>query len=487
MAPVLYLICIFLPILVGTGILIFRFRSSAALKTVAVGGVCAASAAALAALISGTGETLLMLRFSNTLSVVFRPDDAGRFFLGIIAALWPLTALYSCSYMEGSDHLPLFFGFFCISYGITAGIALAGNLFTMYVFYELLTLTTVPLVIHPLTRDAIRAAKIYFIYCMGGAALGFASMLFLLSNGAGGMFLAGGTLSAHPYDPNITCLFYLLGFIGFGVKAAVFPLHAWLPEVSVAPTPVTALLHAVAVVKAGAFAVMRLTYNSFGTALLSGTWAQYAVMMLSAFTIFYGASKAVKEIHFKRRLVYSTVANLSYILFAFSLMTPSGQQAGLLHMAAHACTKILAFFCAGAVLHFNGRPMIAELEGIGRKMPVTFACFTCAALSLTGIPPFTGFVSKWHILTASVGLGSVYPYIGTALLLAAALLSAIYMFTVVLHAWFPGSGFSPSSVENVTEADWRMLVPMIILAVGTLLCGVFSEPIVRAAAAAAGL
>ena len=131
--------------------------------------------------------------------------------------------------------------------------------------------------------------------------------------------------------------------------------------------------------------------------------------------------------------------------------------------------------------------MIAELEGIGRKMPVTFACFTCAALSLTGIPPFTGFVSKWHILTDSVGLGSVYPYIGTALLLAAALLSAIYMFTVVLHAWFPGSGFSPSSVENVTEADWRMLVPMIILAVGTLLCGVFSEPIVRAAAAAAGL
>ncbi len=487
MAPIFYLICIFLPVVAGFGILIFRHLPAAALRIITVAGVCAASAAAFGLLISGSGGTFLLLRFSNTLSILFRLDASGRFFLGIVAALWPLTALYACSYMDGSGHLPLFFSFFCISYGITAGIALAGNLFTMYVFYELLTLTTVPLVIHPLTYDAIRAAKIYFVYCMGGAALGFASMLFLLSNGAGGMFLPGGTLSAHPYDPNITCLFYLLGFIGFGVKAAVFPLHAWLPEVSVAPTPVTALLHAVAVVKAGAFAVMRLTYNSFGTALLSGTWAQYAVMMLSAFTIFYGASKAVKEIHFKRRLVYSTVANLSYILFAFSLMTPSGHQAGLLHMSAHACTKILAFFCAGAVLHFNGRSMISELEGIGRKMPVTFACFTCAALSLTGIPPFTGFVSKWHILSASADLGSVYPYIGTALLLAAALLTAVYMFPVVVHAWFPGTGFSPSSLGDVNEADWRMLLPMILLALGTLLCGMFGGPIVRAAAAAAGI
>ena len=487
MATVFYLICIILPILSGAAILIFRFRSARALKILALAGICLSSAAAFAAMIIGTDETILILPFSNTLSIVFRPDASGRFFLTIVAALWPLTALYACSYMEGSGHLPLFFGFFCISYGVTAAIALAGNLFTMYVFYELLTLSTVPLVIHPLTRDAIRAAKIYFVYCMGGAALGFASMLFLLSNGAGGLFIPGGTLSSHPYHPNITCLFYLLGFIGFGVKAAIFPLHAWLPEVSVAPTPVTALLHAVAVVKAGAFAVMRLTYNSFGTALLSGTWAQYAVMMLSAFTIFYGASKAVKEIHFKRRLVYSTVANLSYILFAFSLMTPAGQQAGLLHMAAHACTKILAFFCAGAVLHFNNRTMIADLEGIGRKMPVTFACFTCAALSLTGIPPFIGFVSKWHILTAAAGLGSVYPYIGTALLLAAALLAAIYMFTVVVHVWFPKKGFSSSSVENVREADWRMLVPMILLAAGTILLGVFCGPIVSAAAVAAGM
>ncbi|MBQ6425600.1 MAG: proton-conducting membrane transporter [Clostridia bacterium] len=487
MARLLYLICIFLPLLSGTAILIFRFRSARALKILTVACICAASAAAFAVLSADIRETVVFLPFSRTLSIVFRLDGAGRFFLGIVAALWPMTALYACSYMDGSSHLPLFFGFFCISYGITAGIALAGNLFTMYVFYELLTLSTVPLVIHPLTRDAIRAAKIYFVYCMGGAALGFASMLFLLSNGAGGMFVPGGTLSSHPYGTDITCLFYLLGFLGFGVKAAIFPLYAWLPEVSVAPTPVTALLHAVAVVKAGAFAVMRLTYNSYGTALLSGTWAQYTVMMLSAFTIFFGASRAVKAIHFKRRLVYSTVANLSYILFAFSLMTPAGQQAGLLHMAAHACTKILAFFCAGAVLHFNGLTMIGELEGIGKKMPVTFACFTCAALSLTGIPPFTGFVSKWHILTAAAGLGSVYAYIGTAFLLAGALLSAVYMFTVVLHAWFPGSGFSGLSVEHVREADWRMLLPMILLAAGTLLCGVFSGPIVSAAAAAAGM
>ena len=226
MARLLYLICIFLPLLSGTAILIFRFRSARALKILTVACICAASAAAFAVLSADIREAVVFLPFSRTLSIVFRLDGAGRFFLGIVAALWPMTALYACSYMDGSSHLPLFFGFFCISYGITAGIALAGNLFTMYVFYELLTLSTVPLVIHPLTRDAIRAAKIYFVYCMGGAALGFASMLFLLSNGAGGMFVPGGTLSSHPYGTDITCLFYLLGFLGFGVKAAIFPLYA---------------------------------------------------------------------------------------------------------------------------------------------------------------------------------------------------------------------------------------------------------------------
>ena len=432
-------------------------------------------------------DSFTAVTLTKELTLTLRFDGLGRFFAGIVATLWPLTVLYAWEYMKHEERQTAFFTFFTMTYGVTLGVAMSANLFTMYAFYELLTLATVPLVMHPMTRRAVRAAKTYFSFSLGGAALAFTSIMYLIGNGYGENFRFGGFLeSGYGGSENLMLVFYTLGFLGFGVKAALCPFHVWLPKASVAPTPVTALLHAVAVVKSGVFAVIRLTWYAYGTGVLSGTWAQKFVMALAIFTIFFGATKAVKEQHWKRRLAYSTVANLSYILFGVSMMTQAGLTAGLLHMAFHAEIKILAFFCAGAVLHSTGREYLSQLSGLGKKMPITFGCFAVSALALTGIPPFSGFVSKWHLLTAAADTQNGLAYLGAGVLLFGALLTAMYMFTVVCRAFFPCAGSEDEKLPAEREVSWRMTVPMTILAAGILLTGLFAQPIVNAALAIAG-
>ena len=428
-----------------------------------------------------------LISFAKDLDVAFRFDGLGRFFAGIVATLWPLTVLYAFSYMEGEPRRGTFFAFFTMSFGVTLGICMADNLFTLYLFYELLTLITVPLVIHTMTQKAVKAAWTYLIFSIGGAAFAFAAMVYLIVVGAGGSFALGGVFKAvAPSAQGLARVFYLLGFLGFGVKSAIFPLHIWLPRASVAPTPVTALLHAVAVVKAGVFAVTRLTWFCFDPSFLAGTWVQWVTLGFAAFTMVYGSTMAVKQVHFKLRLAYSTVSNLSYVLFGVCLLTPEGLSAGLLHMAFHANIKILAFFCAGAVLCRTGRAYVTELNGLGRRMPVTFACYTLAALSLTGIPPLSGFVSKWQLLTAAARAGTPAAYVGAGALLVSALLTAIYMLTVVCRAWFPARG-EDKGLAAVKEADWRMCVPLVILALGTVCTGLYAQGIVDVTRQIAGL
>ncbi len=475
----------------AAGILLYaaRLNSWSAIRGFTMAVTAAVSCLVWALILLCGEEGVTLLRFSGELALTFRFDGLGRFFAGIVATLWPLTVLYAFSYMEHEHNRGTFFAFFTLSYGATLGVAMAGDLFTLYFFYELLTLATIPLVIHTLEKKAVRATRTYLFFSMGGAAFAFVAMAFLIANGAGGGFAPGGLLKAHPGgEAWLTQLFYLAGFFGFGVKAAVFPTHIWLPKASVAPTPVTALLHAVAVVKSGVFAIIRLTYFAFDPALLAGGWAQRTAMCFAIFTLLFGAVKAVKERHFKRRLAYSTVANLSYILFGVTMMSEAGLTGGLLHMAFHAEIKILAFFCAGAVLHTSGREWLGQLDGLGRRMPITVGAFTVSALALAGVPPFSGFVSKWYLLTAAAESGDGLAYAGAGMLLLAALLTAVYMFTAVRRMWFPDRDADLSALAAVGEADWRMTVPMVLLALGILLTGVFGSGIVDAAQAiAAGL
>lgn len=457
----------------------------------------------------GHGERLVLFRLFGDLTVMFCLDGMGKVFAGIIAFLWPLAVLYSFEYMRHETRRATFFSYYLMTYGVTAGIAMAGNMTTLYLFYELLTLVTFPLVLYPMTREAVQASRRYLYYSIGGAAFAFIGLVFIMTFSASGTteFVAGGALdlARAGTKKNVLLFVYVLAFFGFGVKAALFPWHGWLPRATVAPTPVTALLHAVAVVKSGAFAILRLTYFSFGTTFLRGTWAQWVVLCAAMLTIVYGSTMAVKEAHWKRRLAYSTISNLSYILMGAVMMSPLGLAAALSHMVFHALMKICSFFCAGAVMHQTGKTHIYELDGLAKQMPLTFACFTAASLSLVGIPGFAGFISKWNIARAAFGLGldkaladgekslSWFGFIAVAVLLYSALMTAIYMLTVVVRACFPQicpenenllknknlPKKETCSAKKSLDPNVFMLAPLVIFVVLILVFGIHSQPLMK--------
>lgn len=426
-------------------------------------------------------HVVTLTNFTGNLSIGFKVDGMSMVFAGIVSFLWPFATLYAFEYMTKEEHEKIFFTFYSMTYGVTLGISLASNLLTMYFFYELLTLVTVPLVMHTLTREAILASRKYLYYSLGGAAFAFIGLIFVIIYGSTTDFVLGGVLDLTKIGDrtNVLLLIYVIAFMGFGVKAAVCPFNSWLPDAGVAPTPVTALLHAVAVVKSGAFAIIRLTYYSFGTEFLKGTWAQTTVMLVVMFTILYGCSRAVKETHLKRRLAYSTISNLSYILFGVTIMTPLGMVGALTHLVFHAVMKIASFFCAGAIMHQTDKHYVHELDGMGYKMPCVFGIFTISSLALMGVPGFAGFVSKWNLAGAALESGNCIAYGGIICLLISALLTAIYMFTIVVRAFFPGKGFDMSTLSGVTDPNWKMLVPLFIFTFGMIMFGLWSAPLVN--------
>lgn len=425
-------------------------------------------------------DPFTVVNYTGDLSITFKIDGLGMVFGGLVATLWPLATLYAFEYMTKEERESVFFMFYTMTYGVTLGIAFAGNLLTMYFFYELLTLVTVPLVMHTLTREAILASRKYLYYSLGGAAFAFIGMIFVIIYGDTLSFTYGGVLNLAKIGDrtNILLLIYVMAFMGFGVKAAICPFNSWLPEAGVAPTPVTALLHAVAVVKSGAFATMRLTYYCFGVDFLRGTWAQKLLMAIVLITILYGSGQALRETHIKRRLAFSTISNLSYILFGVVIMTPLGLVGALSHMVFHAVMKIASFFCAGAIMHETERHYIHELDGLGYKMPGVFTVFTFSSLALMGVPGLCGFISKWNLAQAAVASGNTEAYIGIAVLMVSALLTAIYMMTIVIRAFFPGNGFDYTALEGIKDPNWKMMVPLYIFVAGMILFGLFSQPIV---------
>lgn len=421
-----------------------------------------------------------IVNFVNNLSLSLKIDGMGMVFGGLVAFLWPFATLYAFEYMKKERHEEVFFMFYTITYGVTLGIAFSEDLLTMYFFYELLTLVTFPLVLHTLSREAILASRKYLYYSLGGAAFAFMGLVFIIMYGTTVDFQLGGVLDmAKVADKgNVLLLIYVMAFMGFGVKAALCPFNSWLPDAGVAPTPVTALLHAVAVVKAGAFAILRITYYSFGTEFLRGTWAQNVVMRLVIFTIVYGCSRAVKETHIKRRLAYSTISNLSYILFGAVIMTPLGLMAALSHMIFHAFMKICSFFCAGAIMHQTEKSYIHQYDGLGKKMPVVFGIFTISGLALMGVPGMAGFISKWYLAEAAVESENVLAYVGIAALLISALLTAIYMLTVSMRAFFPSVDKREEPQEDYHDPNWMMLVPLGVFVVFIIGFGLYSAPVI---------
>lgn len=467
------------PMLCGAYLLFAGFSSRMARNRFSAIVVVLTAGFALAALFGTKEQTLVLLRLNEQLNFALKADGLSKVFGSIVSILWIPTTFYAFEYMKHEGKENRFFGFFLISLGVTLGISLAANPLTLYFFYECLTLATLPLVMHAMDFKARAAGRRYLLYSMTGSALFFACFVVLSAVSGPMEYTLGGfinTSKALPFS-HILPIAFLVGFIGCSVKAALFPLHGWLLSASVAPTPVTALLHAVAVVKAGVFAVIRLIFYSFGTDLLSGTTAQTIVLGLCALTIVFGSAGALRTAHFKRRLAYSTIANLSYLLFGAALMTSAGLVAALVHMTFHAVLKITLFFCAGAVFHQTGNEYVYDLTGYGRAMPITMACFGVTALGLMGVPPLGGFTGKWLLGCAAVDSGLPMGLVGLVALILSAILTWLYLVPILVAAYFPPKG---AALPQRCEASGMMTTPLVALAVASVVLAFGSSWLITA-------
>lgn len=492
-----FLIClpVLLPIIAGVLMLTFPIKEDKPRYIVNFCVVIINSILAMIIMSSLEGESVKLFSFYKEYGLVLKLDRGGRIFGSIVALLWPVASLYAYEYMKEEKRHNSFFAFYTMTYGVVLGIAFAADLLSMYVFYEMLTLVTFPLVMHTKTREALKAGVTYLAYSMGGAAFGLIGIIFTIKYGSSLTFSYGGVMGTMAAENRTVLLIaFFMAFCGFSVKAAMMPFSRWLIKAAVAPTPVTALLHAVAVVNSGAFACIRLIYFVYGKDFLYGSWAQYAVMVLTIVTILYGSCFAVKEPHFKRRLAYSTISNLSYILFAATLMTDLGIIAAFTHMLMHSVTKICSFYCAGIVMEKAKKNYVYELDGIGKRMKITFTCFTISSLSLIGIPLFACFHGKWKIGLAVVGDGSPMAYAGLIALLLSALLTAIYMLSIVIRVFFPAvlphvfktrEGKPVKEVAEELEREQNsslekcplMLATIIIAAIAVVVLGIYWTPL----------
>ncbi|MEG0492239.1 MAG: proton-conducting transporter membrane subunit [Clostridia bacterium] len=425
---------------------------------------------------SGT-QPVTLLKLAKQLTISFKLDGLGRIFAALLALLWPLATLYALEYMRHEGGENTFFGYYLLSYGVTLGIAFAEDLMTLYIFYELLTFSTLFLVMHGMRAQSVYAGRKYVYYLLGGASLAFLSLITVIHFSGNSNFTAGGIPALQGAPLSLLLPMFMLGFLGFGAKAAVFPLNGWLPTASVAPTPVTALLHAVAVVNAGVFAVIRLAYYCFGAGLLRDSWAQTVCLCLALLTILVGSVMAVREQHLKRRLAYSTMSNLSYVLFGVMLLTPEGLRGGLMHMVFHSLMKLSLFSCVGAIMVQTGKSYVEDLRGMSRRMPVMMAIFTFCAIELVGIPPFVGFQSKWALATAGLLSGNPLGIAGMVVLLLSAVLTAIYLLVPAVSAYVlplsPNAGLASKSYDP----GLCMKLPLLILCVLMLALVFFSAPV----------
>lgn len=479
------LVVILIPVIAGILASLLPFRKRSHMEIFLESLVILNSVLVWYLLLHHQDSIFTLAHITGNLTISFHVDGMSMVFAGLVSVLWPLATLYAFTYMTKEENEKIFFLFYTVTYGVVLGIAFAADLMTLYCFYELLTLVTVPLVMHTLTREAIVASRKYLCYSLGGAAFAFLGLIFVIVYGNTADFILGGVLDLGKIGgrTNVLLLVYVMAFMGFGVKAAICPFNAWLPQASVAPTPVTALLHAVAVVKAGAFSIIRLTYYSFGADFVRNTWAQKVLMAIVLFTIVYGCSRAVKETHIKRRLAYSTISNLSYILFGVLILTPLGMTGALTHMVFHAVMKICSFFCAGAVMYQTDRQYVHELNGLGYRMPVVFGFFTVSALALMGVPGLAGFISKWNLAAAAVESGGIFAYAGIGCLLVSALLMAVYMLNIVVRAFFPDKSSAQDISKNIPrweeihDPDWKMLLPLGIFVIMIVYFGLHSAPV----------
>jgi len=409
------------------------------------------------------------------LDLVLRADPLSMLFVVLSSVLWLVTTVYAIGYLEGSPNRSRFFGFFSLCVTATVGVALAGNLITFLLFYELLTLVTYPLIVHRGTEVARRAGRTYLIYTIAGGALLLIGTVWLYTLTGTLEFTARGFLSSldESHYPVLIIIFVLL-IGGLGVKAALIPLHGWLPQAMVAPAPVSALLHAVAVVKAGAFGIVRVVYDVYGIQFAASLGVALPLAIVAAVTIIYGSMRALFQDDLKRRLAFSTVSQISYIILGIAVVGPIATIGGLVHLVHQGVMKITLFFCAGNLAETLGIHKVSEMNGVGRRMPWTMVAFTIGAFGMIGAPPLAGFISKWYL-----GLGALDAGQGWVIFVLAgsSLLNAGYFLPVLYAAWFraPADTWPAERSFGRHETAWALLAPPLVTAFLTLALGLLAS------------
>jgi multicomponent Na+:H+ antiporter subunit D len=408
------------------------------------------------------------------LSIAFRVEPLGMLFAALASGLWIINSVYSIGYMRGNreQRQTRYYTCFALALGATMGVAFAANLFTLFLFYEMLTLSTYPLVSHKGDADTVRSARVYLgVLLATSIGLFLPAIIWTYHIAGSGDFTAGGILATRLSGPDVGLL---LGLFVFGVgKAAVIPVHRWLPAAMVAPTPVSALLHAVAVVKAGVFTITKIIVYVFGVDFLFSTPGSGWLVCAAAFTIVGASVIALRQQNLKRLLAYSTVAQLSYVLMAAAVLKPLAEVGAAVHMVAHAFGKITLFFAAGAIYTASKKTELHQLRGIGRRMPWTMGAFTVGALSMIGVPPTAGFVSKWYILAGSFQADNL---LAIFTIIASTVLNAAYFLPILYMAWFERD---PEGSKPHGEAPLPAVMAVVVTALLTLGLFFFNGPVVE--------
>ncbi|UCH50270.1 MAG: monovalent cation/H+ antiporter subunit D family protein [Betaproteobacteria bacterium] len=428
-------------------------------------------ASLLPEVMSGERPAVTLFTMLPGLSVALRVEPLGMLFGLLASGLWIVNSIYSIGYMRGNNekNQTRFYVYFAIALASTMGIAFAANLVTLFLFYEVLTISTYPLVAHKGDRDTVRSARVYIgILLSTSIALLLPAIIWTYVVAGTADFTPGGILAGNITGPAVGLLLALYVF-GIG-KAAVMPVHRWLPAAMVAPTPVSALLHAVAVVKAGVFSITKVIVYIFGIDFLFAQPGSEWLVYVSAFTIIAASVVALRQTNLKRLLAYSTIAQLSYVVMASAVLKPLSEIGAAIHMMAHAFGKITLFFAAGAIYTASKKTEITQLRGIGRRMPWTMTAFTIGALSMIGVPPTAGFVSKWYILAGAFQADN---YVALFTIIISTALNAAYFLPIVYWAWFSKEDSAPTKPHG--EAPVAIVIALTITAALTLAFFFFNQ------------
>jgi multicomponent Na+:H+ antiporter subunit D len=426
----------------------------------------AAVLALLARVLAGERPEVHLLDILPGLSIAFAVEPLGMLFATVASALWIVNSLYSIGYMRGNGEPRQTAFYVCFAGALTAtmGAALAGNLFTLFLFYEALTLVTYPLVTHRRDAEAKAAGRLYLLMLLGASTLLLLPAIAWTGVVAGTLDFHAGGILAGKLGP--VALSVLLAMFVFGIaKAAIMPVHAWLPAAMVAPTPVSALLHAVAVVKAGVFFIVKVIVYIFGVDTLKATGAGDWLVYVAGVTIVWASLIALRQDHLKRRLAYSTISQLSYVVLGAALLTPIAILGAAIHLAAHAVSKITLFFCAGSIHTAAHIDNVSDMEGVGRRMPWTMGSFAVGAMSMIGVPPTVGFLGKWFMLIGAVGTGQ---WFAVVVIVLSTLLNAGYFLPIVYSAFRRPDATGSRPRQAGGEAPWPMVISLVATAIATV-------------------